>query len=146
MKIMFVMLASVAAGTQALTPQARPSEIAAMNDATNVIAVDRTGFAVSSLDEANRFWTGALGFKLERQSEMGGAISSIRLQVSMNPMSKRRSLRHRTACGRTFAILETTPKRGVAQQSGCDRSGSPSFDSERYSCCHCPGWGSRMEG
>jgi len=43
-----------------------------MNDATNVIAVDHTGFAVSSLDEAVRFWTGALGFMLERQSEMGG--------------------------------------------------------------------------
>jgi len=43
-----------------------------MTDATNVIAVDHTGFAVSSLDEAVRFWTGALGFTLERQSEMGG--------------------------------------------------------------------------
>jgi catechol 2,3-dioxygenase-like lactoylglutathione lyase family enzyme len=43
-----------------------------MNDAANVIAVDHTGFAVSSLDEAVRFWTGALGFTLERQSEMGG--------------------------------------------------------------------------
>lgn len=48
------------------------SESAAMNDAANVIAVDHTGFAVSSLDEAVRFWTGALGFTLERQSEMGG--------------------------------------------------------------------------
>lgn len=43
-----------------------------MKDADNVIAVDHTGFAVSSLDEAVRFWTGALGFTLERQSEMGG--------------------------------------------------------------------------
>jgi len=43
-----------------------------MNEATNVIAVDHTGFAVSSLDEAIRFWTEALGFTLERQSEMGG--------------------------------------------------------------------------
>jgi len=43
-----------------------------MTDAANVIAVDHTGFAVSSLDEAVRFWTGALGFTLERQSEMGG--------------------------------------------------------------------------
>lgn len=43
-----------------------------MKDATNVIAVDHTGFAVSSLDEAIRFWTGALGFTLERQAEMGG--------------------------------------------------------------------------
>lgn len=73
MKIMVVMLlASVAAGTQAPTPQARSNESAAMNDATKVIAVDHTGFAVSSLDEAIRFWTGALGFTLERQSEMGG--------------------------------------------------------------------------
>ena len=37
-----------------------------------VIAVDHTGFAVSSLDEAVRFWTEALGFTLERRSEMGG--------------------------------------------------------------------------
>ena len=43
-----------------------------MNDATNVIAVDHTGFVVSSLDEAVRFWIGALGFELERKSEMGG--------------------------------------------------------------------------
>ncbi len=43
-----------------------------MNDAANVISVDHTGFAVSSLDEAVRFWTEALGFTLERQSEMGG--------------------------------------------------------------------------
>ncbi|MEG3091279.1 VOC family protein [Sphingomonas sp. PB1R3] len=43
-----------------------------MTDAANVMAVDHTGFAVSSLDEAVRFWTGALGFTLERQSEMGG--------------------------------------------------------------------------
>lgn len=43
-----------------------------MDDAANVISVDHTGFAVSSLDEAVRFWTDALGFQLERQSEMGG--------------------------------------------------------------------------
>ncbi len=43
-----------------------------MRDAANIIAVDHTGFAVSSLDEAVRFWTEALGFTLERQSEMGG--------------------------------------------------------------------------
>ena len=43
-----------------------------MTDAANVIAVDHTGFSVSSMDEAIRFWTGALGFTLERQSEMGG--------------------------------------------------------------------------
>ncbi|USJ01362.1 VOC family protein [Xanthomonas prunicola] len=43
-----------------------------MNNDARIIAVDHTGFAVSSLDEAVRFWTGALGFKLERQSEMGG--------------------------------------------------------------------------
>lgn len=44
----------------------------AMSDAPNVFTVDHTGFAVSSLDAAIRFWTGALGFTLERQSEMGG--------------------------------------------------------------------------
>lgn len=43
-----------------------------MNDAPNVMTVDHTGFAVSSLDEAIRFWTKALGFTLERRSEMGG--------------------------------------------------------------------------
>ena len=53
------------------------SERAIMTDAVYVIAVDHTGFAVSSLDEAVRFWTGALGFTLERQSEMG-ATSCIR--------------------------------------------------------------------
>lgn len=42
-----------------------------MTSAT-VTAVDHTGFAVSSLDEAVRFWTDALGFVLERRSEMGG--------------------------------------------------------------------------
>ncbi len=45
-----------------------------MKDATNVIAMDHTGFAVSSLDEAVRFWTGALGFTLERQSKMEGDL------------------------------------------------------------------------
>lgn len=73
MKIIFAMLlASVAVGAQAQTAQARSSESATMNDARNVIAVDHTGFAVSSLDDAIRFWTTALGFTLERQSEMGG--------------------------------------------------------------------------
>lgn len=73
MKIMFAMLlVSVAASAQAQTIQARPSGNAAMNDAATVITVDHTGFAVSSLDEAIRFWTAALGFTLERQSEMGG--------------------------------------------------------------------------
>lgn len=43
-----------------------------MTDVANVIAVDHTGFAVFSLDEAVRFWTEALGFTLERRSEMGG--------------------------------------------------------------------------
>lgn len=39
-----------------------------------VHAVDHIGFAVSSLEEAIRFWTTGLGFTLERQSEMGGAF------------------------------------------------------------------------
>jgi catechol 2,3-dioxygenase-like lactoylglutathione lyase family enzyme len=43
-----------------------------MTDDANVLAVDHTGFAVSSLHEAIQFWTAALGFKLERRSEMGG--------------------------------------------------------------------------
>ena len=43
-----------------------------MTQTANVIAVDHTGFAVSSLDESIRFWTQALGFTLQRQSEMGG--------------------------------------------------------------------------
>lgn len=43
-----------------------------MKNTANVIAVDHAGFAVSSLDESIRFWTDALGFTLERQSEMGG--------------------------------------------------------------------------
>ncbi|WP_203310310.1 VOC family protein [Sphingomonas beigongshangi] len=43
-----------------------------MTDAANVIALDHVGFAVSSLDTAVQFWTEALDFTLERQSEMGG--------------------------------------------------------------------------
>ncbi|MBB4619926.1 VOC family protein [Sphingomonas abaci] len=43
-----------------------------MIDATDVFAVDHTGFTVSSLDAAIQFWTEGLAFKLERQSEMGG--------------------------------------------------------------------------
>jgi lactoylglutathione lyase len=43
-----------------------------MTQTAGVIAVDHTGFSVSSLSEAIRFWTGALGFTLERQSQMGG--------------------------------------------------------------------------
>ena len=61
----------VAAKAQPLPP-APLSESTARKDAANVVAVDHTGFAVSSLDEAVRFWTEALGFTLERQSEMGG--------------------------------------------------------------------------
>ncbi|MBI0475401.1 glyoxalase [Sphingomonas sp. MA1305] len=73
MKIMFAgLLVAVAAGAQAQTAQERPIGRTAMNVAANVIAVDHTGVAVSSLSEAIRFWTGALGFTLERQSEMGG--------------------------------------------------------------------------
>ena len=45
-----------------------------MINATNIYAVDHTGFAVSSLDAAIQFWTEALGFTLERQSEMGGVF------------------------------------------------------------------------
>ena len=74
MKIVFAMLlASLAVSAQAQTMQARPSGSAAMNDAADVITVDYTGFAVSSLNEAIRFWTEALGFTLERRSEMGAA-------------------------------------------------------------------------
>ncbi len=43
-----------------------------MTTAANVFAVDHTGFTVASLDAAIQFWTEALGFTLERQSEMGG--------------------------------------------------------------------------
>ena len=43
-----------------------------MTNTADVAAVDHTGFAVSSLNESIRFWTEALGFTLERQSEMGG--------------------------------------------------------------------------
>lgn len=43
-----------------------------MTDDATVTAVDHMGFAVSSLAESIRFWTEALGFMLQRQSEMGG--------------------------------------------------------------------------
>ena len=55
-----------------MTTQAQPSESAVTIDAASVVAVDHTGFTVSSLDDAIRFWTGTLGFTLERRSEMGG--------------------------------------------------------------------------
>lgn len=43
-----------------------------MDGNAGVANVDPIGFAVSSLDEAIRFWTEALGFTLERQAQMGG--------------------------------------------------------------------------
>ncbi|WP_420131860.1 VOC family protein [Rhodopseudomonas sp.] len=43
-----------------------------MDNNAGVTNVDHIGFAVSSLEEAVRFWTEALGFTLERQAEMGG--------------------------------------------------------------------------
>lgn len=43
-----------------------------MTDDATVTAADHIGFAVSSLGESIRFWTEALGFMLQRQSEMGG--------------------------------------------------------------------------
>ena len=43
-----------------------------MNNTANVVAVDHMGFAVTSLEESIRFWTEALGFSLQRKSEMGG--------------------------------------------------------------------------
>lgn len=73
MKIITAMpLLPIAAGAQTPASQGRHSETIVMTDADNVIAVDHTGFAVTSLDEAVRFWTEALGCTLERRSEMGG--------------------------------------------------------------------------
>ena len=66
-----LLLLPVAAGAQPLPP-APLSESTVMTGSASVTTVDHTGFAVSSLDEAVRFWTEALGFRLERQSEMGG--------------------------------------------------------------------------
>ena len=48
------------------------SEGGEMKLTAGVIAVDHTGFSVSSLNDAIRFWTEAMGFTLERRSEMGG--------------------------------------------------------------------------
>ncbi|WP_241077944.1 VOC family protein [Paraburkholderia caledonica] len=45
-----------------------------MTDSAGVMAVDHTGFSVSSLEEAIRFWTEAMGFDLSRQGEIGGAF------------------------------------------------------------------------
>lgn len=67
-----MLLLPIAVGAQTPTSQGHQSETAVMTDAANVIAIDHTGFAVSSLDEAVRFWTEALGFTLERRTEMGG--------------------------------------------------------------------------
>ena len=57
-----------------------------MNSNHMVHAVDHIGFAVSSLEEAIRFWTIGLGFTLERQSEMGGSFI---LQVKIGRASCR---------------------------------------------------------
>lgn len=43
-----------------------------MTNTTPSGGVDHVGFSVSSLDESIQFWTQALGFELQRQSEMGG--------------------------------------------------------------------------
>ncbi len=43
-----------------------------MAEDAGVIAVDHTGFSVTSLEEAIQFWTEAMGFDLTRQGEMGG--------------------------------------------------------------------------
>ncbi|MFK3847585.1 VOC family protein [Stenotrophomonas sp. NPDC078853] len=43
-----------------------------MTKTTHLVGVDHAGFTVSSLDESIHFWTQALGFELQRQSEMGG--------------------------------------------------------------------------
>lgn len=37
-------------------------------------AVDHVGFSVTSLDDAIRFWTEAMGFTLVRRGEMGGSF------------------------------------------------------------------------
>jgi catechol 2,3-dioxygenase-like lactoylglutathione lyase family enzyme len=146
MKIMFAMLlASVAAGAQDQTSQAQPSESAAMNDAANAIAVDHTGFAVSSLDEAIRFWTGALGFTLERQSEMGGDFLHQVTGVD-DPSGKRLSLERRTVTQSNCCNIQEGARTGGAVQRGSDRSGPPGSDREGHSCRYCPRRGSRMEG
>ncbi|MBO9873706.1 MULTISPECIES: VOC family protein [Xanthomonas] len=43
-----------------------------MNIKTDTVIVDHAGFSVSSLEEAIRFWTEAMGFELVRTGEMGG--------------------------------------------------------------------------
>ncbi|WP_052250890.1 VOC family protein [Xanthomonas sacchari] len=43
-----------------------------MNIKTDTVVVDHAGFSVSSLEEAIKFWTEAMGFELVRTGEMGG--------------------------------------------------------------------------
>ncbi len=43
-----------------------------MTGVAKIIAADHTGFSVSSLDDAVKFWTEAMGFTLVRRGEMGG--------------------------------------------------------------------------
>lgn len=69
----------------------------------NVIAVDHAGFAVSSLDESIGFWTGALGFTLERQSEMGGDFLH---QVTGVDDPNVRTAIVRSACGFVVELLQ----------------------------------------
>ncbi len=43
-----------------------------MDEDAGVIAVDHTGFSVTSLERRLQFWTEAMGFNLARRGEMGG--------------------------------------------------------------------------
>jgi catechol 2,3-dioxygenase-like lactoylglutathione lyase family enzyme len=115
-----------------------------MTDAANVIAVDHTGFAVSSLDEAIRFWTGALGFTLERQSEMGGDFLH---QVTGVDDPKVKTAIVKAQDGYVVELLEYSNglQNGTVRR-GIDRSGPPGSDRKGYSCRHCPRRGNRMEG
>ncbi|MGZ9706400.1 VOC family protein [Pseudomonas sp. GNP013] len=74
-RFIFCVLA-VTAGCASSTPYLarEPLKDHLMNSNHMVHAVDHIGFAVSSLEEAIRFWTIGLGFILERQSEMGGSF------------------------------------------------------------------------
>ncbi|MBV6812715.1 VOC family protein [Xanthomonas campestris pv. passiflorae] len=66
------LLLALASLTQIIASRTYWNGAATVDSNAGVTSVDHIGFAVSSLDEAIRFWTEALGFTLERQAQMGG--------------------------------------------------------------------------
>lgn len=79
-----------------------------MAESANVIAIDHAGFAVTSIDQAVLFWTEALGFTLERQSEMGGDF--LRQVTGVDDAGVKTAI-VKAPCGYVVELLEYTKGR-----------------------------------